>query len=120
MEHPPPFPKAIVKLLALGLISAILLCVGCGATGGAASITCSYTLDGAAVAAFPPAGYPSAWSDTKQAFSITLTDRTTGITSSLIVPSCKRAEARRIIAERLADDRSEATQGVPIADRTYK
>ena len=109
-----------MRLLALGLIGIFLLSVGCGAAGEAASKACSYTLDGAAVTAFPAAGFPSAWSDTKQAFSITLTDRATGATAALIVPSCKRDEARRIVAQRLADDRAEATQGIPIADRTYK
>ncbi len=48
-----------MKLLALVLTGVLLLSVACGATGEAASKTCSYTLDGSAVAAFPPTGYPS-------------------------------------------------------------
>ncbi len=109
-----------MKFAAMAFAGAVFLSVACGASGSSSTQTCAYLLDGAAVAAFPANAFPSAWSDTKQEFRITLTDRTTGAVGDLIVPDCKRSEARRVIADRLAEDRSQATNGISIADRTYK
>ena len=95
-----------------------MLSAACGAADTTTS--CTYTLDGAAVTSFPANVYPSAWTDTKQVFQITLVDRETSAVSELLVPDCKRDEARRIIADRRAEDRGQGTNGVPIADRTYQ
>jgi hypothetical protein len=100
--------------MALAVAGSLLVSAACDAPLPA---TCSYTLDGAAVGTFPE-GFPSAWSDTGGTLRITLTNRETGVASELLAPNCKRSEARRVIADRLAEDRFQITRGVEITDRT--
>jgi streptogramin lyase len=98
----------------------VLSSMACGTSVKPSAGACVYTLDGVAVDALPANAYPSEWVDTKQEFRITLVDRATGVVSEAQVPDCKREEARRIIADRRAQDRGQSTSGTPIADRTYQ
>jgi hypothetical protein len=106
--------------MALAFAAALLVSVACGASAKAGSGSCVYTVDGAAVLTLPANAYPAEWVDTKQEFRITLVDRETGVVSEALVPDCKRNEARRVIADRRADDRGQGTNGIPVTDRTYK
>jgi hypothetical protein len=109
-----------MRFVTIAFVAALLLTAACEASVGTGSATCNYTLNGAALIALPANAYPTEWVDTNEEFRITLVDRKTGTTSELLVPDCKRDEARRAIADRRAQEREQSSKGVPLAEHTYQ
>lgn len=102
------------------LAGVCLSSTACEASVTTNSVICSYMLDGVSVVTVPAKAYPLEWVDTDQEFRIILTNRETTAVSVMIVPDCKRDEARRMIADRRAQDRDQSTKGIPLVERKYQ